>query len=57
MGEGEKNIDWRAEAEVYRRKCEQLQAELAAAHTKITILESAMRSAARTLLGYVTLNK
>ena len=49
--------DWKAEAEMYRRKCERLETELAAVKSKLALLEDAMRSAARTLLGYVTLNK
>ncbi len=34
-------IDWRAEAEAYCAKCEQLQAELAAAKAKLAVLEGA----------------
>ena len=49
--------DWRAEAERYRQKAEQATAEVAQLKTKLEIEENAMRTAARTLLAYVTLNK
>jgi hypothetical protein len=49
--------DWRAEAEAYRAKAEQATADLTQLKTKLEIEENAMRTAARTLLAYVTLNK
>jgi hypothetical protein len=50
-------VDWRAEAEAYRVKAEQAAADLSQLKTKLEIEENAMRTAARTLLAYVTLNK
>lgn len=49
--------DWRAEAEAYRVKAERLSSELGTARTRMSLLEDAMRSAARTLSAYVTINK
>ena len=53
----EPTVDWRAEAERYRQKAEQATAEVAQLKTRLEIEENAMRTAARTLLAHVTLNK